>query len=122
VELQITWKRAIRLSVSFYFRLMLVYWIGYALFFTVGLFTSMIVSALHLPEWVNYLFVVPFSLALAAVACVVPIKAILGETFGDFRVVLVKGEKAANPSEGTDSHVPAAPDGGSPSSPVDGIV
>jgi hypothetical protein len=89
MELEVTWNRAIRVWLSYLWRVILVTIAGTVLSGVFGFILGLVWTIVGLPMLVLQPVAMVAGLAIGLAITVVPIKLILGKDYGEFRLVLV---------------------------------
>jgi xanthine/uracil permease len=90
MELEVTWGRAVRVWWSYLWRNLLAILAAMILGGIFGFIVGFIFSLLGFSREVTNLIVMPVGLVLGLAISIIPIKMILGKSFGEFKLVLVK--------------------------------
>jgi len=92
MKLEITWKRAVRVWWSYFWRNLIATFLAFLAGMAVGAIVGPVMRALGLSVLGAQLVVAPLGLMIGLVASVVPLKMILGKDFGEFHLVLLGKE------------------------------
>jgi hypothetical protein len=92
MELEITWRRALRIWWSYLWRNLIAIIVAMLLGGIVGFVIGFILGSLGISVETIQLITAPIGAVIGLVISVFPLKMILGKDFGEFRLVLVKNE------------------------------
>ncbi|MCJ8294649.1 MAG: hypothetical protein MJK15_09605 [Colwellia sp.] len=92
MELEITWKRVIRIWWSFLWRNILAILGAVVIGALVGFIFGLILGAIGVPVETIKMIVQPIGFLIGLGISVIPLKMVLGKNFGEFRLVLIKTE------------------------------
>ncbi|WP_207063822.1 hypothetical protein [Motiliproteus sp. SC1-56] len=92
MELEITWKRAVRVWWSYLWRNLLAIAASAIVGGIIGVALGFILSAMGLSSQSIQNITGPIGGVLGLLLSIIPIKMILGKDFGEFRLVLVKNQ------------------------------
>jgi len=98
MELEITWKRAIRIWWSYFWRNLLAVIASLFIGVIVGGVIGLILGIAGVPPETIKIVCMPIGAIIGLALSVVPIKLILGKDFGEFRLVLVSKEAPPLPA------------------------
>ena len=99
MELEITWKRAIRVWWSYLWRNLITIVVALIAGMILGFIIGFIMGAMGFPILAIQLVTAPLGFIIGLAASVIPLKMILGKDFGEFRLVLLAKEtQPANPN------------------------
>jgi len=90
MELDVTWKRAIRVWWAYLWRSLIVVIVGSVLAGIVGGIIGFIMSMMGADGDSISMLVMPIGMLIGILISIVPIKLILGKDFGEFRLVLIQ--------------------------------
>jgi hypothetical protein len=89
MELEITWSRVIRIWWSFFWRNLICIVVTMLIGMVFGFIVGFIMGAMGFPPRVIMFVTGPIGLVMGLAISVVPLKLILGEDYGEFRLVLL---------------------------------
>ena len=92
MELEITWKRVIRVWWAYVWRNILAIIAGAVIGGIVGAIMGFVLGALGASAETIQILAMPVGLVIGLALSVIPMKLILGKNFGEFRLVLLKTE------------------------------
>lgn len=90
MELDVTWKRAIRVWWAYLWRSLIAVIVASVLAGIVGGIIGFIMSMMGADRESIPIFVMPIGMLIGILISIVPIKLILGKDFGEFRLVLIQ--------------------------------
>lgn len=101
MELDITWKRTIRIWWSYLWRNLIAIIASMLIGGIVGFIIGFILGAIGVAPKTIQLIVMPISFTLGLAISIIPLKMILGKNFGEFRLVLLSTNPPAlqNPNK-----------------------
>jgi hypothetical protein len=94
MELEITWKRTVKVWWSYLWRNLIAIICAIILSFIFGFIVALTLGAFHVSVQAQQIIVAPIGAIIGLLSSIVPIKMILGKDFGEFRLVLLKKEDA----------------------------
>lgn len=100
MELEITWKRVIKIWWAFFWRNILIVILSTIAGFIIGFSLSFAGRLFGSPEGTVSLFRQVLSIAVGLALSLLPVKWILGKDFGEFRLVLLHKEQPGPTSSG----------------------
>lgn len=92
MELEVTWKRAVRVWWSYIWRNVVAVILGLIVALIVGLILGLIMGLMGSSEQMITYVSNAFGLMIGLAISIIPIKLILNKSFGEFRLVLVRAE------------------------------
>ena len=92
MELEITWKRVIRIWWSFLWRNLLAILGAVVIGALVGFIFGLILGVIGVPVETIKMIVQPIGFLIGLGISVIPLKMVLGKNFGEFRLVLISTE------------------------------
>jgi hypothetical protein len=95
MELEVTWKRTIRVWWAYFWRNLFAIVAAMMCGMVVGFIIGVIMGLMGAPIWAVQLVVAPLGFLIGLAISVVPVKMILGKDFGEFRLVLLANEPPA---------------------------
>lgn len=90
MELEVTWKRAIKVWWAYFWRNLLAILAGMVIGAILGAVIGFILGALGVSIETIRMVTMPIGFALGLVISIIPIKMILNKDFGEFKLVLLK--------------------------------
>ena len=101
MELEITWRRAARIWLSYLWRNLIAIVVAMLLGIIAGGIVGFIMGALGFDGRTIQFVVAPLGGVMGLLISIVPMKLILGKDFGEFRLVLLAKDSAQPPPIGT---------------------
>lgn len=92
MELEVTWKRALRVWWSYIWRSLIAIILGLVVAIIVGVFLGLIMGVMGSSEQLTSYVSNGFGFLIGLATSIIPIKLILNKSFGEFRLVLVRAE------------------------------
>ena len=92
MELEISWKRTIKIWWAYVWRNLIAIVISFFLGWILGFILGSILGFLGVPIRTIQLIISPIGGILGLLISIIPMKMILGKDFGEFRLVLLKKE------------------------------
>jgi hypothetical protein len=90
MELEVTWKRAVKVWWSYLWRNIIAIIVAMIIGFIVGVIIGFVLGFLGASTQIIKVIVTPISMIFGLLISIVPIKMILGKDFGEFRLVLLQ--------------------------------
>jgi len=95
MELEITWERVVRIWWSYVWRNLLAVIAAMVMGGILGAFLGFVMGRMGVPRQVILFVTAPIGFVIGLLVSVVPMKLILGKDFGEFRLVLLSNDSAA---------------------------
>lgn len=95
MELEVTWKRALKVWWAFLWRNVLAVLMTVILSAIAGFMVSVILGLLGVGDNVLLIIAQSLGIVIGLLVSIIPVKLILGRDYGEFRLVLIRNEKDA---------------------------